>query len=227
MLKALGRMLGQAAKSGAGRAGGAPAFLGHLYLRAVGATSRVVWEGLGYRDAVEGSSRGFIYGFWHGLQAPLTFTHAGRPVVIMVSQSKDGDIAAGVLHRFGMQTVRGSSSRGGRTALKSLMAAAVEGLRPGLTPDGPRGPARQVKPGILYLAGRLGVPILPVSSSARRRIAFKSWDRFELPLPFNRIAVVYGRPVEVRPEDHLRDKMAELKAELDRTADRARALVQR
>ncbi len=223
MANGLSRAVGRAAKDQAGEGGGLPAVLGTLYLRFVALTSTVLWDGLAYHEAAE--ARGLVYAFWHGRQACLTFTHAGRAAAVLVSRSKDGEIIAGVLGRFGLRTVRGSSSRGGRAALKGLLEAGRGGLRPAVTPDGPRGPAGQVKPGALYLAARLGVPILPVSSAARRKIVFKSWDAFQLPLPFNRVAVVYGRPIEVKPGDSLKERARELKAELDRAGERAEALV--
>ncbi len=106
------------------------------------------------------------------------------------------------------------------------MTALESGLDLGLTPDGPKGPAREVKPGIMFLAQKLGVPILPISSAQSNSFVFKkSWDRFTLPMPFGRMAVVYGKPIAVGLSDNLVLKAAELKSLLDLITLEAEALV--
>ena len=128
----------------------------------------------------------------------------------------------------GVKAVRGSSSRGAAAAVRSLMTALEAGFDLGITPDGPKGPAREIKGGVMFLAQKLGVPILPISSAQSNRLVFaKSWDRFHLPLPFGRAVVVYGEPILVGPDDDLRLKAAELKSSLDAITREAEALVAR
>ncbi|MDE2141426.1 MAG: DUF374 domain-containing protein [Elusimicrobia bacterium] len=135
-----------------------------------------------------------------------------RPVLraddrrFIISRSKDGEMIAETIRLCGVASVRGSSSRGASEAVRSLMVALRSGLDVGITPDGPRGPARQVKEGVLFLAQKLGVPILPAASAQSNKLVLaKVWDRFHIPLPFGRGVVVYGEPILVGPGDELSD----------------------
>jgi hypothetical protein len=145
--------------------------------------------------------------------------------VIPASESRDGEIQAGILKYFGFNVVRGSSKRKGERALLGL----VDGLRKGrdiaLAVDGPRGPIYEAKQGITYLAGKLNKPIVPVSTSAKRFwILEKIWDKYLLPRPFSKGVIVYGEPVIVHGtgEEELESKRRELQSalyELTREAD--------
>jgi lysophospholipid acyltransferase (LPLAT)-like uncharacterized protein len=105
-----------------------------------------------------------------------------------------------VLQRFGLPTIRGSSSRGGRRSLLELVRQARAGASAGIAPDGPRGPRHRAQVGIIILARLTEIPIIPVAVGARWKIEFQSWDRFLLPLPGSRIVVAFGEPVVV-PSD--------------------------
>ena len=164
------------------------------YLRLVGMTSRIVWIRRSIRADLEASGRGFIYAFWHARQAFLPYLHAGDQIHPLISLSKDGEIIAQVCRHFDLEPARGSSSRGGMEATRELLRWIETGERVGVTPDGPRGPREQVQDGVLYLAQKTGVPIVPVAYGARRRWTFNSWDAFILPQPFNVIAMAYGEP---------------------------------
>ncbi|HBL19110.1 MAG: hypothetical protein A2X36_16275 [Elusimicrobia bacterium GWA2_69_24] len=196
----------------------------HSFISLIGRTSRARWEGLEHFEAARQGGQGFIYAFWHQRQALLTFTHRDmRPVpAVLVSRSRDGEIIAGVMSRFGIDAVRGSSSRGASAATLELLDILAAGRPAGITPDGPKGPARVVKPGVLYLAQKSGCPILPLGCSASRRIEFsRAWDRFHAPLPFGRIALVYGPPLRVAPGDDIAERGSALKAALDRVTEEA------
>jgi lysophospholipid acyltransferase (LPLAT)-like uncharacterized protein len=121
----------------------------------------------------------------------------GQEASVLTSRSRDGELLAGVLKLLGQEVIRGSSSRGGARALGELCRRLRAGKDVALTSDGPRGPRRRVQPGIIHLARRTGAPILPVVFGASREKTFQSWDRFCLPLPFSRVALVFGPPVEV------------------------------
>jgi lysophospholipid acyltransferase (LPLAT)-like uncharacterized protein len=149
------------------------------------------------RLAAEGKN--FIYAFWHGRQFLLFYGHRNTGVVIPASESKDGEIQARIIKRFGFNVVRGSSKRKGDRALLGL----VEGLRRGdniaLAVDGPRGPLHEAKEGVTYLAGKLDKPIIPVATSARRYwILEKIWDKYLLPVPFTKGIIMYGEPIIVK-----------------------------
>ena len=169
----------------------------------------------------------FIYAFWHQQQAFFTVSHRGDKMTVLISKSKDGEIIAETIRLCcGVLATRGSSSRGASDAVRALMTALESGLDIGLTPDGPKGPAREIKAGIMFLAQKLRVPILPISSAQSNSYVFKkSWDRFTLPMPFGRMAVVYGKPIYVGLSDDLILKAAELKSSLDCITLEAEALV--
>jgi lysophospholipid acyltransferase (LPLAT)-like uncharacterized protein len=188
----------------------------------VGATSRIIWVNRIIREDLEKEGRGFIYAFWHGRQVFLTYAHQNDHVHPLISHSRDGELIARVCRSFGMDPVRGSSSRGGVEAVLELKAILEEGDRVAFTPDGPRGPLRQVQPGVLFVAEKTGRPIVPLTYGSKRRWIFKgSWDEFVVPKPFNRIAVMYGEPIYVKPGDNLEKKALELQEALDRVTQEA------
>ena len=144
----------------------------------------------------------------------------------MISQSRDGEIIARVCKSFHLGAVRGSSSRGGREAFLEMKHLLTIGNRVAFTPDGPRGPLREVQQGVLVLAQMTGRPIVPVAYGARRRWVFRGgWDEYLVPQPLNRIAMVYGEPVRVGPADDLAVKASELKRALDDVSRKADAAV--
>ncbi len=196
--------------------------LATAYIRWVGITSRIIWVNRVIREDLEAEGRGFIYAFWHGRQVFLTYLHQDPHIHPLISQSRDGELIARVCRSFRMDPVRGSSSRGGSEALLRMKSFLDKGDALGFTPDGPRGPLRQVQPGALYLAQKTGRPIVPMAFGAKRRWIFKAgWDEFMVPAPFNRIAMVYAEPILVKPADDLERKAAELKKALDNVAQEA------
>ena len=199
--------------------------LAYAYVLVVRATSRFRFVRQDVRDRLRRDGRRFIYAFWHQRQAYFTLTHWHDPLAILISRSADGQMIADLIGMIGVGSVRGSSSRGGAAAVLEMMEVLRSGRDLGITPDGPKGPAREVKDGAIFLARKLGVPILPITSSSSSRLVLRrAWDRFHVPLPFGRGAVVYGEPIEVRPDDDADAKAAELKAALDRITDEADGL---
>lgn len=192
-------------------------YLAYLLSSLVKFTSSLTVVREGIRAKLRREDKRFIYAFWHQQQAFFTVSHRGDNMTVLISKSKDGEIIAQTIRLCcGVIAVRGSSSRGGSDAVRSLVTALESGLDLGITPDGPKGPARQVKSGVLFLARKLAVPILPVSCAQSNGFVFtKSWDRFTLPMPFGRLAVVYGEPIYVGPSDDPLLKAAELKRSLD------------
>lgn len=146
------------------------------------------------RAAIENTTdqgRPVVLSLWHDELFPLIYLKRRLNIIALVSQSDDGDLLAGVLERMGLETARGSSSRGG---VKALLAAARRMRESGIcgcvTVDGPRGPRHEVKEGAIFLAARADAPIVPIRLFMERRKVFKSWDRFQLPLPFSRVSMV-------------------------------------
>lgn len=138
---------------------------------------------------------------WHDEIFPLIPSHEGEGMACVVSQSRDGELLAEVLHRFGFLTARGSSSRGGMRALVSARRVMDEhGVGVIFTVDGPRGPRHKVKPGAIFLANLAGSPIVPVRAVMERVTIFhKAWDKFQLPWPFSRCTITYGDPLVLPP----------------------------
>jgi lysophospholipid acyltransferase (LPLAT)-like uncharacterized protein len=121
--------------------------------------------------------------------------------VVMVSRSRDGDLIADTVERFGMRAVRGSSGHGGRAAL-DLMADALnhDHVSAGVIVDGPRGPALEAKAGAIELARITGLPIVPGTWWCKPMARVKTWDRTIVPLPFSRIAFAFAEPLFVEPD---------------------------
>ncbi len=181
----------------------------------MGGTSRIIWVNRIVREELETTGEGFVYAFWHGRQAFLAYLHAGDRIRPLISQSKDGEIIARVCQSFGLRPIRGSSSNGASEAVYEIRRAVEAGDRVGFTPDGPKGPFHQVQAGALFIAQKTGRAIVPVAYGARSSWVFGSWDRFLLPKPFNRIAMVYGEPLRVGPHDDLKKCAIDLKVALD------------
>lgn len=155
-----------------------------------------------------------LYACWHQNALSTVLAHAWRQLTILVSRSFDGEVIAFVCKHFGIQSARGSSSRGGREALREMIKLARDGYELGITVDGPRGPRYEVKHGIIMLASRTGIPILPTASLGRRTYTlYKSWDHFRVPKPFTEVLVLYGTPMVV--ESEISDqRIAQLQQEL-------------
>lgn len=136
-----------------------------------------------------------LVAFWHGDQLPLLGQRPAGRLVAPVSLSADGRLQARILARLGVEHVSGSSSRGGARALRGLWRAVGSGALALVAVDGPRGPRGVVKPGVIHLARRTGLPIWPVGVAVRRgRRLRRAWDRYLLPLPFTRTVVTIGDP---------------------------------
>ena len=166
-------------------------------MRALGATYRWRVDGLHHYDAIVAAGRQPIMAFWHGRILPATLFFRNRGIVVMISQNFDGEWITRVIERFGYDTARGSTSRGGSRALVQLRRALTEGKPAGFALDGPRGPARVAQPGAIFLAGATGHPILPFHIESSAAWTMNSWDRTQVPKPFSGVAVAIGEPIDV------------------------------
>ncbi len=162
--------------------------------------------------------------FWHQNIIATFLAHLGEHYVIMASASKDGELIANAIKWVGHHPVRGSSKRGGAQALELMIEKMKkESLSSALTVDGPRGPVRKCKRGVIELARQTGALIQPIHARADRYWTFNSWDKFRLPKPFSTITVVYGEPIEVPsntgPEDltHYQEKVETVLNRLEET----------
>lgn len=159
----------------------------------------------------------FILAFWHRHLLLMPYCYRGRRISVLVSQSRDGELIARTVARLGLgiESSRGSSSRGGVAGMRTLLRKAAEGYDLCFTPDGPRGPASEVQPGVILAAAATGFPIQPVALAATRAKRLRSWDRFVVPLPLSTVHYVYAEPLTVERRGDPEAAAAELKRRLD------------
>ncbi|MGN6643468.1 MAG: lysophospholipid acyltransferase family protein, partial [Verrucomicrobiota bacterium] len=162
-----------------------------------------------------------IFAIWHNrlalcMEAYDVYSRGrnGAGLAAMVSASKDGGFLAEILERFRVQPVRGSSSRRGPQALLELTTWAERGYDIAITPDGPRGPCYLVQDGVMVLAQLTGLRIIPVSYNVQWKIRLKSWDRFQIPIPFSKCEMNSGAPIRV-PRNATDEERAVLRQQLE------------
>jgi lysophospholipid acyltransferase (LPLAT)-like uncharacterized protein len=143
-----------------------------------------------------------IFCLWHNRLAisMIVRRRFPRKLAALVSASKDGALLAAVLGKFGVEQIRGSSSRRGPQALLEMTSHAKKGYNLAVTPDGPRGPRYVVQQGVIALAQVTGLPIIPVTCNTHPKICLSSWDRFQIPLPFSKCQLILNKPIFVPRE---------------------------
>lgn len=184
-------------------------------------------EGLGHLK-FEGNGRRPIMAFWHGRVLTATYYFRNRGIVVMISENFDGEWIARIIESFGYGTSRGSTSRGGQRALLQLKREMEEGRPAGFAVDGPRGPARKVQPGVVWLAKLTGNPVVPFHMEASKFWSLGSWDRTQVPKPFSTVALAVGQPIEVAADaddQQIEVKRTEVEAALLTLEQRAKALL--
>lgn len=145
--------------------------------------------------------RPHVFLLWHEALLPLLWQHRRQSIAIVVSEARDGQYLADFAVSLGYRTVRGSSRRGGARALLGAVRELRAGYAVAFTPDGPTGPRREMKPGVVAAAQRAGAVVVPLHAEARRAWRLDSWDRFMIPKPGAEVRIRYGRPFEVAAGD--------------------------
>jgi len=180
------------------------ALAGAALLRVLFATLRLrVHDPHGFLAAPPASP--VICAFWHNRILAITaaflrvYPRGRRGVLVLTSASKDGMWLGELAGRLGMGSVRGSSSRRGATAMRELLDRVATGYDIAITPDGPRGPKYKLGAGLVYLAQKAGIPVLPVHARFGRALRLRTWDRFAIPAPFSRLDVTLGPLLHVPP----------------------------
>jgi lysophospholipid acyltransferase (LPLAT)-like uncharacterized protein len=181
---------------------------------------------LGYEPVAELiKTRRLIFACWHSRLLLLCYRYKKLGASILVSNSADGEIVAQVIQRQGHSAIRGSTGKGGLRALIQQSKDMRINNRPGVvTPDGPQGPRHRVQQGVILLAQKTKVPILPITYSSKRRKVFNSWDRFILPFPWSKGVIAYGRPIHVPAQaglEALEKSTKALETELNRITSQA------
>ncbi|HUJ73749.1 MAG TPA: lysophospholipid acyltransferase family protein, partial [bacterium] len=147
----------------------------------IGISTRKTWINWHVLETLQRQSRPYILCVWHNTILYFIYVLGPLDLPVMISRSSDGDDITWVANRFGFTGVRGSPALGGPQAMREMLRALAGGRNVVITPDGPRGPRYELKPGVTALARRKGLPIVPLTYSAPRRWEFGSWDRMRLP----------------------------------------------
>ena len=172
--------------------------LAYWIARLLSATLRVRMVGEEHLRAAQEAGKGVILVSWHGRTfLPIT-RYRNKGYWAIVSTSRDGEYQNRLFQRFGIKTVRGSTSaRGAIQSVLTLTKHLKAGATAAFTPDGPRGPSHVVQPGAIFLAQKSGSPIIPAGISAYPRKLMRAWDRYMIPLPFSRVVWIYGEPITI------------------------------
>lgn len=138
-----------------------------------------------------------VVAFWHGKMFLGWYLQKNKKFSALVSHSKDGEVLANLLTKWGYRVTRGSSHIGGKEALGMMVEQSNSGNSFAITPDGPKGPARKMKAGAVVLAKKCSQNLFLIGIGYKKKVVLKSWDSFEVPLPFTKVTAVYSDPVRI------------------------------
>ena len=205
----------------------------YLLIKLIGRSTRFELEGWEHWEAASGEGQLPIYTFWHDRVFLSTYFWQRRRIVVMTSQSFDGEYIARFIQRFGYGASRGSSTRGAVGAVVEMVKLMRANCPTAFTIDGPKGPRYVAKMGAVLLAKKTGHPILPFTITSARYWAANSWDRFQIPMPFSRARVIIAPPIFVSADaddEELEARRADLQRALERInaeGDEWRAQIQK
>ena len=137
----------------------------------------------------------FVLAFWHGKMIVPWFFHRRKNFGALVSLSKDGDILSAVLNKWKYNVVRGSSYKGGKESLNTMLELARQNYSIAITPDGPTGPNEKMKAGAVIVAKKTKIPLVLIGVHIKKKFVLKSWDNFQIPKPFTKVIVKYSEPI--------------------------------
>jgi lysophospholipid acyltransferase (LPLAT)-like uncharacterized protein len=167
-------------------------------------------------ETLNAAGRQYIIAFWHSDIMMMLHSRFRRPIMVMSSQHRDSELIVGAYRLYGVQTARGSSTRGGMAVMRAFIRAARAGSNLVFTPDGPKGPRHEAKPGVVFCAQATGLPILPIAFTARRQKTLRSWDGWKVPRPLSRALFLYGQPIEV-PRELTEEQIEEYRLRVEQT----------
>ena len=190
----------------------------YVLIKLIGKTIRFETAGWENFEQIEQEGKIPIYSFWHNRIFAGTYFFRDRGIVVITSQSFDGEYIARFIQRFGYGAVRGSSTRGGVGALVEMIRLMKQGLPMGFTVDGPKGPKYVAKSGAVLLAKKTGNPLMPFVVETEKFWTIGSWDKLRIPKPFTRAKVFIMPPIYVAPDaddGEVEAKRMELQSKLD------------
>jgi lysophospholipid acyltransferase (LPLAT)-like uncharacterized protein len=192
--------------------------LAYRYIRLLRASMRFESRNDGVLEQVRKEHGQYIMVFWHSRWIMMRFAHPYEKLAVLASRHRDAEMLVRVLERLQVVMARGSSTRGGMAGMRELLRHIRDGYDLAITPDGPKGPRRRIKDGVLAAAKFTGKPIVAVGFGVSRGRRIRSWDRTLVPYPFGRGVFVYGEPMLV-PADADEQQLEHMRQELERTLD--------
>jgi lysophospholipid acyltransferase (LPLAT)-like uncharacterized protein len=195
----------------------------YLLIKVIGKTIRFEVEGWENFEQIKRDGKIPIYTFWHNRIFLATYFWRNRKIVVMTSQSLDGEYMARAIQRFGYGTSRGSSTRGGIKSLVEMVRLMKDGSPTAFTIDGPKGPKYEAKAGAGLLAKKTGHPLMPFSVEVKKFWTVNSWDNLQIPKPFSRAKVFISQPIYVSDQtndEEIENKRLELQKSLDELVKR-------
>ncbi|GAX62067.1 hypothetical protein SCALIN_C28_0269 [Candidatus Scalindua japonica] len=168
----------------------------------------------GYPEQLKREGKNVIYAFWHSFMLIPGYVVRGLGVKVLISRHTDGEYIAHISQQLGFEIVRGSTTRGGVEALLKMIKE-VKDTSFIITPDGPKGPRFVVKPGVIFLGQKTGLPIVPVSLGLSSYWELPSWDKFRIPKPFSKATIIYGKPIHI-PLKLNRSEIEECRVQLEK-----------
>lgn len=178
------------------------------------------------REYLDDSGEGKIACMWHGRTVIPAFGRFWKSFWVMISLSRDGEMQARIYKRIGFNIIRGSTGRGGARAAAESVSVLKKGGKMAITPDGPKGPSQIVQHGVMFLARKSGAALYPMGVACRPCILAPSWDRYLVPIPFARAAIVIGEPLHV-PEDANQEEEERVRLALQEAINRAQEEAER
>ena len=194
----------------------------YLLIKFTGKTIRYETEGWENFQKIEREGKIPIYAFWHNRIFAGTYYFRNRGIVVITSQSFDGEYIARFIQRFGYGAVRGSSTRGGVGALVEMIRLMKRGLPMAFSVDGPRGPKYIAKTGAVLLAKKTGNPLMPFVVETKKFWTINNWDNLQIPKPFTRAQIFIASPIYVGAdagEAEIENKRLDLQRELDEAVE--------
>lgn len=191
--------------------------LGSLLIRILIGSLRMTIENGEPIRGMRSRGQKVIYAFWHSQILINAYVLRNMLIHPIISEHRDGEIIARIIEPLGFPSVRGSTTRGGVKVILNILTRLNNRYDLAITPDGPLGPRWKVQQGVIYIAQKTGLPIVPLANGSDRYWEFNSWDKFRIPKPFSRSMVIYGDPITIPRDlgrDEYQDKMKDLEEKL-------------
>ena len=174
-------------------------WIGSRYIKFVSITNKWSFINKYFVENLWKKNEPFILCFWHGrlLMMPISWNEK-KKINVLISSHSDGQLLSKTVKYFDIETITGSSSKGGSEAIRNIIKSLKSGISIGMTPDGPRGPRMKINSSIVKIASLTGYKIVPLAYSVKNKIFLNSWDKFLLALPFGKGCFIWGKPIKVQ-----------------------------